>query len=259
MSDDEVKKLIDATFGLYSDLRKYTEYPPVYNSRNMLKEISLYLDNPGYIRTNKDRLNVGLLAAKSLDFDRDELLYQYATQLHAVWHAVLILIGQQPFEKPKVEPQKTVFEFYAKQGYLDSNGNDDVERICNHMTGIDFSFSVNIVSLPSQYVLAQWKLPIIQQGDYYAEPIPVVSPDCLGINSYQAAYGGGPIARRIEHKYKLNIDYEYRLKKDEVKFLQSVAAAVLDTWSVKGYPVQTSGGCTQYFNSKDRNSIKLIS
>jgi len=45
-------------------------------------------------------------------------------------------------------------------------------------------------------------------------------------------------------------------QQEGVTVLESVAAAVLDDWSVPGQKCQTKGGATQYFNHNDRRKIK---
>lgn len=136
------------------------------------------------------------------------------------------------------------YNFYKSQGYNDS-------RILSHLAGIDFTKNVKIIDLTNGDIKAQWKIPAIGQGDYYAEVNNnnTVSPYCLGINDQQQDKNGR-ISNRIEHKYELQI---------EITVLKSVAASVLDTWSVKSNPVQTQGGCKQYFNAKDKSQFKQIS
>jgi hypothetical protein len=59
---DEVKSLMDG---------EYEHYPPIVNSSDMLEDIKKKLEFEKYLVDNKARLNVGLLAAKALDFDKD--------------------------------------------------------------------------------------------------------------------------------------------------------------------------------------------
>jgi hypothetical protein len=44
----------------------------------------------------------------------------------------------------------------------------------------------------------------------------------------------------------------------QIIVLKSIAAPVLDTWSIKGQQFQTKGGCTQYFNANDKAHFKQV-
>lgn len=208
----------------------------------MLLEIFEHRYNKDYLFMNQARLNVGLLASKALDFERDydRALYDYATVLHNTWAAFLNAINQ-PFKTPHSGWPLFVYNFYLRHKY-------DHNRIGSHMTGIDFNFPVGISTLNKGFIVGQWKIPPILQGDYYADINASVKPDCLGINDLQADQNG-LISRKIEHNFELQ---------DNVDALRSVAAAVLDTWSVKGLPKLTSGGCTQYFNANDKKEFNQI-
>lgn len=248
MDDRKFNELVDEALTFNENLTKYRDYPPMFNSKMMLREISEHWDKKDYLFMNQTRLDVGLLAAKALDFERnyDQDLYEYATILHNTWAAALLNVINQPFLKPTSGPQRVAYDFYAKHNY-------DHDRIGDHLKGIDFNvpFPINDATLDKSFVVGQWKIPPISQGDYYAEINNVVKPDCLGINDLQQDENTGATSRRIEHHYEL--------QKDTV-VLRSVAAAVLDTWSVKNPrpPKQTSGGCTQYFNANDKEEFKQI-
>ena len=98
MNDDDISKLKDeikSALSKNAELRKFSGYAPIYNSMIMLNRISKYAENEVYLRENQDKLNVGLLAAKALDFDDDFI--DYANALHSVWAVVLQVIGQ-PFQ-----------------------------------------------------------------------------------------------------------------------------------------------------------------
>ena len=245
MNHGELGQLVDEALAANEGLIEYANYPPIFNSRMMLLEISKHQNNKDYLFMNQSRLNDGLLAAKALDFEReyDRDLYVYAAVLHDTWAAVLTLIGKQ-FRKPKLNPKKIAYDFYDKHNY-------DHNRIGSHLLGINFNFPIQISTLNKLFIVGQWKIPSISQGDYYAEINNVVNPDCLGINDLQEDKNTGTISRRIEHRYECQKD---------IVVLQSVAAPVLDTWSIKSppHPKKTSGGCTQYFNASDKKSLKQI-
>lgn len=116
------------------------------------------------------------------------------------------------------------------------------------MSCIDFTHKIEIITLRKISKCKQWKIAFIPQGDYYSDTNKNIKPNCLGINDYQENKSGS-ILRRIKHTYELQKDIEA---------LQSVALGVLDTWSVKSMPIQTRGGCIQYFNSNDKPDFKQI-
>lgn len=224
---------------------QYPDYPPIFNSKLMLQEILKHWDNKDYLFINKNRLNVGLLAAKALDFEEgpeeDRILSGYGRLLHQAWGAVLNQIGPA-FQPPKSGPKLFAYNFYQSHNYDDHKTRD-------HMTGIDFNFPVGASSLNKGLIVGQWKILTIPKGDYYADINNAVTPDCLGINNLQQDKNTSIISRRIEHRFEL---------KNSVDALKSVAAAVLDTWSTKGPPKQTSGGCTQYFNANKKDEFNQV-
>lgn len=237
---------VNRALGAAADLsEQYSDYPPIFNSKLMLQEIFENWNNKDYLFINQNRLNVGLLAAKALDFEEgpegDQVLSDYAGLLHKAWGAVLNQIGQA-FQPPTSGPGQFAYKFYQLHGYDDHKTRD-------HMTGIDFNFPVAAVTLKERLIIGQWKTLTIPQGDYYADINNSVKPDCLGINNLQQDKNTGIISRRIEHHFELQ---------NRVDVLKSVAAAVPDTWSVKGPPKQTSGGCTQYFNANNKKEFDQI-
>lgn len=173
MSDRDFMKLVDNALEANDKLTQYSNYPPISNSRQMLLEISEHRDNKDYLFMSQARLNVGLLAAKALDFERDydRGLYAYATILHDVWNSVLNLVGQ-PFPKPKSGPKKLAYDFYVQHNYIHN-------QIINHLSGIDFNFPVGTSILNKTLVVGQWKIPPIPQGDYYTDINNSIKPDCL--------------------------------------------------------------------------------
>lgn len=64
----ELNKLVNEALSINESLEDFIEYPPISNSKEMLDEILKYSSNKDYLLDNIERLNVGLLAAKSLDF-----------------------------------------------------------------------------------------------------------------------------------------------------------------------------------------------
>lgn len=244
--DYQIDKLIKKALRANEEMTKYLSYSPIVNSRDMLLRIQEISDKKHELSNNSDQLNVGLLAAKSLDFEStDSLLYKYGTVLHEVWAAVSKFINPNFIFPPSDINQRKAYDFYNKNGY-------EHNRIMSHLSCIDFKEDVEITDLSKDDIKGQWKIPSISQGDYYADLNNSVTPNCLGINDEQEDKNGHK-SKRIEHKYELQIDAV-----DVVKVLKSVAAGVRDTWSVKSASVKTSGGCIQYFNANDKCKFKQI-
>lgn len=261
---EKLGKDIGEAVKMATNLEKDTSewYAPIVNSITMLEDILDHLVDVDYLIVNKDHLNVGLLAAKSLDFaDKKSKEYAYATQLHDIWFDVLILIKMR-FVPPTSGPRKVAYGFYKDHGYKEDS------RICGHMSGIDFSFPVGIVTLHGGNIVGQWRAFKAKQGDYYSDVKPNVTPSCLGIHNYQKI-GKGRVVRKIEHQHQIKdndadesiqkiFDRKNGLKEKGVEVLKSVSAAVLDTWSIKGEVHRTKGGCAQYFNAKDKGKFEQV-
>lgn len=183
-------------------------------------------------------MNIGLLAAKALDFDTSFI--DYSQLLHNVWGSFLSFLNK-PYTIPPSGPKKDVYKFYIKQGFTDNQAK-------NHMQGIDFLKKINTnFTLNKNDKVAQWRNPnILQQGNYYSES--GKTPSCLGIHDEQEDYQGNK-GKRVEHMFSLQ---------KEITCLESHAAPVLDSWSFKGLLVLTQGGCVQYFNAKDKIQFQKI-
>jgi len=244
MNDDDISKLKSSVKNALSknaELQAFSSYAPIHNSRIMLKRIREYAEDEVYLRANQDELNVGLLAAKALDFDADFI--DYATGLHKAWTNVLIIIGI-PFQKPISGPQLAAYNFYQAHKYAHN-------KIGDHMKGINFNFPVDDQhKIKSDEIVIQWRNPNIPQGDYYAENKRIVRPDCLGVYYCQQNKKTKKIKKRIWRKYKA---------KSDVKVLKTTANCVLDTWSIKGESHWVHGGCHQYFNYLNKNEFKQTS
>ncbi|MBX9586844.1 MAG: hypothetical protein K2X50_06260 [Gammaproteobacteria bacterium] len=244
--DYGINELIEQALSANEKMAKYLSYSPIVNSRDMLLGIKEISDKKDELSNNSGKLNVGLLAAKSLDFEStDSLLYEYGTVLHEVWAAVSKFINPNFILPPSDINQRKAYDFYNKNGY-------EHNRIMNHLSCIDFTKGVEVIGLSKNPIVGQWKIPSISQGDYYADLNNSVTPNCLGINDEQEDKNGHK-SKRIEHKYELQIDAV-----DVVTVLKSIAAGVLDTWSVKSVSVPTNGGCIQYFNANDKCKFKQI-
>lgn len=219
-------------------------YPPIHNSKlalntitNLLKDSSDFF-NFRQLLLNRSDLNVGLLAAKGLDFfDKKTNFYLYATCLHMLWYFIFPLHFASFGAK-----QALAYKFYKKHGYEDA-------RISSHFYGIDFYKPVFIRLLLKPRKVYQWRIKEDEKGDYFAE-WKKAKPDCLGISSYKKDKKGGIHKRK---KYIYDVD-------NQVEVLTSYAASVLDWWSLE-WPnfIQTSGGCVQYFNHNDKESFIQIS
>jgi len=237
---DELINAIKRALEPNQQLEEYKKYVPIVNSKFILSRIEENINDINYLKNNKNELNVGLLAAKSLEFGaEDSKIIEYANSLYGVWHSLLSLIGQ-PF-KVNTLSRKLAYAFYKKHKFSH-------KRIIGHLEGIDFKKSVEWKTLckTNKPSIAQWRAKT-EQGPYYCELDK--KPKCLGIYGYQEDdYGKKRI--RIRHKYKLLKDIE---------FLKSYAKDVQDIWSMKitGKPHRVKGGCIQYFNRNDKQSVKL--
>ena len=210
---------------------------PIYNSRTMLEQIKAYLESglPEFSSSMLNELNVGLLAAKGLDYFSDEPIFEYATDLHTFWQALLHSINSAGSAGGIHQSAwQTAYDFYTKIAHYDDT------RTRSHIGGIDLNKPVTSVLLNGKTV-SQWSVPDPQnsyQGDYYGELGSY--PDCLGIfqrqgDDYKTA------KRREEIKYQVN------RSPPDIKTLQSTANSVIDTWSIKNVRVWAPGGCIQYF------------
>lgn len=239
--EKHISEVIQQALTEHGKLREYASYAPIYNSNLMLREMLNFVKtklNPSDTEINK--LNVGLLAAKALDFDNR--FNEYATLLHNVWGNFLSFLNKSR-AIPLLGDQRDAYDFYLRHGF-----NQD--QILNHLDGIDFGIGKKIdtkYKLNQNDSVAQWKTLCIPQGNYYADK--GKTPNCLGIHDRQEDYVGH-VSVRIEHLFDLQA---------QIEVLKSVAESVLDTWSVKGHQFQTKGGCIQYFNANDKIQFKQVS
>ena len=128
--------------------------------------------------------------------------------------------------------KETAFNFYSSQGYADAD-------IPSHLTGIDFTQPVDVVTLNKGKKVYQFQSPGAPQGNYYAGNSDV-TPTQLGISPRGF--------NRAEQKVEPKIQSEY-VTNQKVDVLKSKAASVEDFWSVKGESVATEGGGNQMFSS----------
>lgn len=80
MNSNELGRLIEEVYSIAEKLSKYSNYPPVYNSKKMLQDISEHMNDKDYLKSSQPQLNVGLLAAKAFDFEKDGDSDLYAYQ-----------------------------------------------------------------------------------------------------------------------------------------------------------------------------------
>ena len=113
----------------------------------------------------------------------------------------------------------TALEFYSGTNWSDS-------RIANHMAGIDFSNSVEVMTIPANTTLVQYVDPAKGVGNYFA-PVGTTASQ-LGIN---------PAGRTATYFTTIT----------DVKVLRSTAAPIVDTWTNSSQPYHASGKGTQYF------------
>lgn len=237
-----IKKLIENWSYEFSKLNsQFHNYSPIFNSKEMIKKISKMISSNVEIKDGDlDELNIGLLAAKSLDFAQQFI--DYSQSLHDLWHAFL-LFCKKPFII-NTNSKRMAYNFYQKQNGFRNNKN----KILSHLQGIDFNEKVDdqCIKYKNSFIF-QWKLQSIQKGNYYADFNSV--PDCVGIHSEQDNLFGNA-KKRVKCKFNLMTD---------IVFLKTTANAAVDTWSIKGRVFMTKGGCYQYFNSNETNNIVYYS
>jgi hypothetical protein len=132
-------------------LIEYSNYAPIYNLKLMLKEIFSYL-KPDSILSDFDeqRLNVGLLAAKALDFNLR--FKKYALLLHDVWNGFLSFLNK-PRAVPLLGDKRKAYNFYLSHGFSNNH-------IWGHLDGIDFRVGKDFDAqfrLNQHDIVAQWK------------------------------------------------------------------------------------------------------
>jgi len=217
---------------------RFGNIPVISSSRSALIEIEKLLRESSDYFIFREKvlqnpmLNVGLLAAKALD--PISLFRGYANTLHRLWYFI------SPIHIPSFgSKQALAYYFYKQHGYKDA-------RISSHFCGIDFYKPVYIKIIPSLIGIKvyQWKIcEDKEQGDYYAE-FKLADPDCLGVSALKKD-SSGQSRNRNPHVFEL---------KGQVEVLVSCAAPALDYWSLGwNEPVQTRGGCVQYFNHNNEN------
>lgn len=113
--------------------------------------------------------------------------------------------------------QTVAREFYRRAGWTEG-------RIAEHLKGIDFTKSVDVVTLPKGTTLVQYNFPGGRTGNYFA--LPGTPANQLGI------YTNG----RVESVF---------LTTQPLNALRSTTANAVDTWSVPGTAINASGGATQ--------------
>lgn len=131
--------------------------------------------------------------------------------------------------------QNLAAQFYRQYGKVESEA-----VILAEVNGIDLSRPV-LVGHPCPIRQAQWQVPGGRQGQYYADAF--TPPTKLGIHDQgasmgDAGWGSGPVLPKIMKLYNVPAD---------APCLESVAAAVADTWSVKGEAHETEGGAVQRY------------
>jgi RHS repeat-associated protein len=115
--------------------------------------------------------------------------------------------------------RETAWRFYDAAGWTPT-------RIATHMRGIDFRSSVDIVTLPEGVELIQFQQPGAGVGNYFSAP--GTRAETMGISP----------------KGRVSTPY---VSTRPVSTLRSIAATVMDTWSVKGEAHPAGGGGVQYF------------
>lgn len=118
--------------------------------------------------------------------------------------------------------------YYMKNGY-------SVERALDHMRGIDFSSSVQVVTIPSGSQMTQYVKSGSRLGSYFTRPM--THPDSLGI------FTG------VRHPIRM-------VATSEAQALRTKAKAFKDTHTVPGITIDCNGGGVQYFIPDPKKSFK---
>lgn len=236
MENNDLLKMISQAKELLNNgpLNEFKNYAPIYNSRIMLNNIRQAQKKESFTENELARINIGLLAAKSLDFDTR--FNDYADILHDIWLSFLTSIPNLLI--PAFSPgtiQQAVYDFYKKHFFSHA-------KTMSHMQGIDFQQPIDTnCQLNSNNILSQWRIPsIILQGNYYS--CISSNPTCLGIHNCGEDFSGQVLTRQ---------KYLFRINRSVI-VLKSIAASVLDTWSIKKQSFPTKGGCIQYFNKNNQ-------
>lgn len=242
MDNRSFSELIQRAREEQKKLIAYSKYAPIYNSNIILNRLNNYIkNNLTPTQEEEKELNISLLAAKSLDFDGH--FKDYAFLLHDVWSGFLAFLNK-PRTISLSGDERIAYNFYLNHGFSHN-------QILGHLDGIDFTKSIDAnFKLHQNTIATQWKALCIPQGNYYADK--GRNPSCLGVYKKQTDYPGH-ISSRIEHHFRLQSD---------VTVLKSIAASVIDMWSIKirnkPHKHRTKGGCTQYFNAKDKIQFQQI-
>jgi hypothetical protein len=175
-----ILEIIKQALTEHERLGQYSSYAPIYNSKSMLLKMQQYVNadyRPPVDHINQfSEWNVGLLAAKALDFDfRFET---YTMLLHDAWNGFLTFLNR-PRTIPLSGNQRDAYNFYLSHGFSQN-------RIWNHLDGIDFGIGKDFdaaFQLNQHGTATQWKTLCIPQGDYYGDK--GKTPNCLGIHDRQ--------------------------------------------------------------------------
>nr|WP_174505706.1 polymorphic toxin type 46 domain-containing protein [Acinetobacter sp. Marseille-Q1620] len=137
--------------------------------------------------------------------------------------------------------QEIAFNFYKLQGFNEID-------IPSHLAGIDFTKSVEVITLSKGSKLFQFQVSGAPQGNYYTINQDIL-PTQLGINPN----GFNRNLKIVEVK-----NQNVYIANQKVNVLRSQALGVIDFWSIKGENYQSIGGGTQLFTSeKDKLTIQL--
>uniref|UniRef100_UPI002597D43C polymorphic toxin type 46 domain-containing protein n=1 Tax=uncultured Zobellia sp. TaxID=255433 RepID=UPI002597D43C len=181
-------------------------------------------------------LTVKALYDYSQDGDEEALFKEVALGFLFLGAGKVIEKGYKALKASKVlknpETQfgklRMAYEYYKKLGWPKG-------RIRSHLDGIDFSKPVKLVELPKGKSVSQFQAPGGKKGNYFAEPNAKATE--LGINP-NAEVGGDVVE-------KTKTIYETTTKTNVLE--SSAKSGIIDTWSVKSSPFETTGGGTQYF------------
>lgn len=231
----------DAKSYLSTMIDRFPNYYPFQAAQTAIGRMEEIIHHP--LRISQRPLmcyDIGLLTAKSIDQDFNQYDCKNPLVLHQLSFEFLKRFFPQLLPPAGTDGANgniywtLAFNFYQEQEYPQ-------EKIYSHLRGIDFTKIIERYNHPSNYMLQQWQLINAPQGDYYSEEN--VEPTLLGINPCATSEN-----REISYKQAVR----YRVT-NNIEVLKSIAASVIDFWSIPAVLYQTTGGEVQYFtSSKDR-------
>lgn len=245
-------KALEKAEKLKAAIRKESPYliDLISNSIKTLQSIQAFSQNP-YQLHNDEYQEINLAPIALLGIQEYDLFSSPANKVQV-----------DSYIKKLCQTNVSLLKFISKFSRYDKflKNNDHIKQFfkkhdvlskqeqINYLTFTQLQ-SVRIISIPMSTILYQWHAKNNPQGSFYT-PNANEKPSKLGINDYVIDRTNNTKVKRIEKHYET--------RKTNVEFLESIAAAIHDDFSVPSEKVKTKGGGTQYFNRNDKSYIKEI-